>query len=95
MTLNHYRIEAAEFLKRSGLKDEDCSIKIAMLEEELNILKKVTDNPAQLKHQIYDMLFLLFEIAADYEFDLEEEWNKGKIRKYEKYIAKTLDPSDK
>ena len=66
-----------------------------MLEEELNILKKVTDNPAQLKHQIYDMLFLLFEIAADYEFDLEEEWNNGKIRKYEKYIAKTLDQSDK
>jgi len=91
MTLNHYRNEAAEFLKKSGLKDEECSIKIAMLEEELNILKKVTDNPAQLKHQIYDMLFLLFEIAAEYEFDIEEEWNKGKIRKYEKYIANTLD----
>lgn len=90
MTLNHYRNEAAEFLKKSGFKDEDCSIKIAMLEEELSILK-VTDTPARLKHQIYDMLFLLFEIAADYEFDLEEEWDKGKIRKYDKYIAKTLE----
>lgn len=94
MTLNHYRNEAADFLRRSGFKDDNCSTKIAMLEEEFSILKKATDNPEQLKHQIYDMLFLLFELAAEYEFDLDEEWNKGRIHKYNKYIAKTFDQPD-
>lgn len=32
------------------------------------------------------MLFILFEIAFDYGFDIEAEWIKGKEKKQRKYI---------
>lgn len=41
----------------------------------------------KLRHQIYDMLFILFEIAADNKFDLDAEWDKGRQRKKEKYLS--------
>lgn len=88
MNLNNYRDEAEDFLKKLGVQNETLDIKISMLEEEFNLLKKATDNQVLLKHQIYDMLFILFEIASDYNFDLEEEWVKGRIRKMEKYMSK-------
>jgi hypothetical protein len=88
LNLNNYRDEAETFLKKLGVQNETLDIKISMLEEELNLLKKAGNNQDLLKHQIYDMLFILFEIASDYNFDLEEEWMKGRIRKDEKYITK-------
>lgn len=88
MNLNNYRDEAEDFLKKLGVQNETLDIKISMLEEEFNLLKKATDNQVLLKHQIYDMLFILFEIASDYNFDLEEEWAKGRMRKMEKYMSK-------
>lgn len=90
MSLNGYRDEAEDFLKKIGAKNDgsDTKVKVNMLEEEFNILKEVIDNPDKLKHQIYDMLFILFEIASDHKFDLDNEWNKGRKRKEEKYISK-------
>lgn len=88
MSLNGYRDEAEDFLKKIGAKNDGSDTKVNMLEEEFNILKEVIDNPDKLKHQIYDMLFILFEIASDHRFDLYNEWNKGKKRKEEKYISK-------
>lgn len=32
----------------------------------------------KLRHQIYDMLFILFEIVADNKIDLDAEWDKGR-----------------
>ncbi|WP_407310636.1 hypothetical protein [Desulfosporosinus sp. SB140] len=88
MSLNNYRDEAGEFLKIIGVKnDMSDTQKVNMLEEEFNILKEVMDNPDRLKHQIYDMLFILFEIASAHQFDLESEWNEGRKRKEEKYIS--------
>lgn len=88
ISLNGYRDEAEDFLKKIGAKNDGSDTKVNMLEEEFNILKEVIDNPDKLKHQIYDMLFILFEIASDYKFDLDNEWNKGRKRKEEKYISK-------
>jgi hypothetical protein len=85
MTLNQYRDEAGDFLKRIGAANEGMNKKIEWLEEEFNGLKAAKDEPARLSHQIYDMLFLLFEIAAVSNSDLDGEWAEGMIRK-EKYI---------
>lgn len=90
MSLNDYRDEAGVFLKKIGARNDesDTEAKVKMLEEEFNILKEVVENQDRLKHQIYDMLFILFEIASDHKFDLDSEWNKGRKRKEEKYISK-------
>ena len=90
MSLNNYRDEAGDFLNKIGAKNDGSNTneKISMLEEEFNILKEVTNNPDKLKHQIYDMLFILFEIASDYKFDIDNEWDKGRKHKQEKYISK-------
>lgn len=45
---------------------------------------KNSDNKA-ISHQIYDMMYLLFEIAADNNSDLNREWIKGKAKKECKY----------
>lgn len=86
MSLNNYRDEAEEFLKGIGAGNQGTDMKINMLQEEFSILKEVKSSPDKLRHQIYDMLFILFEMAADYEFDLDEEWSKGRKRKKEKYL---------
>jgi len=90
MSLNNYRDEAGDFLKKISATDDGSNTKekVQWLEEEFNILKEVIDSPDKLRHQIYDMLFILFEIASDYKFDLDNEWNKGRKRKEEKYISK-------
>ena len=87
MSLNNYRDEAGYFLKKIGEENGRSDIKVNMLEEEFNILKKVINSPGELRHQIYDMLFILFEMAADHKFDLDDEWNKGRVRKKEKYLS--------
>lgn len=87
MSLNNYRDEAEEFLKGIGEENQGTDMKINMLQEEFSILKEVKSNPDKLRHQIYDMLFILFEMAADYEFDLDEEWSKGRKSKKEKYLS--------
>jgi len=90
VSLNDYRDEAGVFLAKIAARNDesDTKAKVKMLEEEFNILKEEADNQDRLKHQTYDMLFILFEIASDHKFDLDSEWNKGKRRKEEKYISK-------
>ena len=55
---------------------------LAMLEEKYGDLKLSVGEPDQLPHRIYDVLFLLFEIAAKHRFDLDVEWEAGRIRKH-------------
>ena len=86
MSLNNYRDEARDFLEKIGVKNNDIEGKIKMLEEEFDLLKESINEPEKLNHQIYDMLFLLFEIASESNFDIDAEWNKGRIRKQKKYI---------
>ena len=86
MTLNDYRDEAGEFLKAVGAGEEEVRRILGWLDEELALLKESVGDRGKLGHQIYDLLFLLFELAGRFEVDLDAEWNKGRRRKRVKYL---------
>lgn len=86
MGLNQYKDEAKRFMEKINAQDENISILFSMLKEEFDILKETSlDNMEKFNHQVYDMLFILFEIAAKFELDLDAEWDKGKKHKENKY----------
>lgn len=87
MSLNEYKNEVREFLIRMGSLNGDNYQKITWLNEEFELLKEAINasEKDKIEYQLYDMLYLLFEIAADNSFDLDKEWQKGKKRKQEKY----------
>lgn len=89
MTLNAYRDEARDFMGAIGAPGEGPEPKIAWLDEEFRLLKGAVsaNEPDKIRHQIYDMLFLLFELSADYGFDLDGEWAPGRRRKGKKYLG--------
>ena len=83
MNLNDYRDEVKEFLIKINSFGVNQEQKLAWLEKEFHLLKlavKNSDNKA-ISHQIYDMMYLLFEIAVDNDSDLNSEWIKGKKKK--------------
>lgn len=84
--LNNYKKEVADFLDKLGEGQAKIPEILDMLEKEFNILKKALDNKRTTCHQVYDMLFLIFEIAAKYDCDLDEEWLNGFERKRKKYL---------
>jgi hypothetical protein len=88
MSLNEYKNEVREFLIRMDSLNGDNHQKITWLNEEFKLLKKAVNNSERdkIEHQLYDILYLVFEMAADNDFDLDKEWKKGKIRKHEKYM---------
>lgn len=89
MSLNDYRDEVKKFLLKVDSLGKNQDRKLMWLAEELDLLKRVvkdSDNRA-ISHQIYDMMYLLFEIAADCDCDLNSEWNAGERRKLEKYLS--------
>lgn len=86
MSLNDYRDEAGLFIKAIGAEGEDVNKIVKMLEEEFEILKNSVDNKDNMEHQVYDMLFVLFEIAAKYNMNLDLQWGKGRKRKEQKYL---------
>lgn len=87
MTLNDYRDEAGEFMKAIGAGEEHVSKILDWLDEEVAALRNeaAERNLPRLRHQIYDVLFLLFELAARFDLDLDAEWAAGRQRKQEKY----------
>jgi hypothetical protein len=89
MTLNNYKEEAKDFLQKMNTLNEKTELKLNWLDEEFQLLKDAVDKDdnEKIRHQIYDMLFLLFEISVDYDFDLDSEWNIGRKRKQEKYLS--------
>lgn len=87
MCLNNYRDEVKEFLVKINSFGVDQEQKLMWIEKEFELLKsavKNSDNKA-ISHQIYDMMYLLFEIAADNNSDLDSEWVNGNKKKV-KYI---------
>ena len=46
----------------------------------VNILKASINEPSKLSHQVYDMLFLLFEIAFEFNIDIDSEWTHFMIK---------------
>lgn len=87
MSLNTYRDEAGAFVRGIGATDESVEKILTWLDEELTRLRAAVNDRAKLAHQIYDMLFLLFELAARYDLDLDDQWTQGRRRKKEKYGA--------
>lgn len=87
MCLNNYRDEVKEFLVKINSFGVNQEQKLMWIEKEFELLKsavKNSDNKA-ISHQIYDMMYLLFEIAADNNSDLDSEWVNGNKKKV-KYI---------
>ena len=75
MCLNDYRDEVKEFLVKINSFGVNQEQKLMWIEKEFKLLKsavKNSDNKA-ISHQIYDMMYLLFEIAADNNSDLDSE----------------------
>ena len=85
MDLNGYRDEVAEFLDKIAAREEPTSRVMDMLDEEIALLKESLDDRERLNHQLYDVLFLLFELAAMYNLDMDPEWAQGRERKRAKY----------
>lgn len=89
MTLNNYTKEARHFLEKMNTLNENIELKLKWLDEEFRLLKDAVDkeDKDKIQHQIYDMLFILFEISADFDLNLESEWKFGRKRKQEKYLS--------
>lgn len=90
MNLNDYKNEVKDFMKKINAFDKNSKKKIDWLEKEFNLLKIAVYNSRHeaICHQIYDIIYLLLEIAADNDCDLDSEWNKGTEKKQKKYINK-------
>ena len=86
MGLNDVRDEVAEFLEQMAVKPEPVSRIINMLDSEIALLKESLDDRERLSHQLYDVLFLLFEVAATCNLDLDSEWIAGRERKRIRYL---------
>jgi hypothetical protein len=67
--LNKYRDEAGEFINRIGINEGFIPKIFEMLAEEMNLLKESREEPDKFRHQVYDMLFILFEIASIYQME--------------------------
>ena len=91
MNLNNYRDEAGEFLKMIGATGEPVEKILGWLEEELGMLREPLNDKPRLAHQVYDVMFLLFELAARHGLDMDEQWANGRRRKQEKYGPKDND----
>jgi hypothetical protein len=88
MSLNKYRDEVGEFLDRISAREEPISRIIDMLDDEIALLKKSLSDRERLNHQLYDVLFILFEIAAMYNLDMDSEWTRGRDRKRARYLER-------
>jgi len=80
--LNAFRDEAGAFLKAvDPAGGEPLSKIVGMLDEEIAALKTSLDAPGRLSHQVTDVLFLSFELAAKKDVDIDREWARGRERK--------------
>ena len=89
MSLNECRNEAGEFMAAVGTGPEHLPRILKWLDEESAELKAAADRNdlPRLRHQIYDVMFLLFELAAQHGLDLDTEWAAGRRRKQAKYLS--------
>jgi hypothetical protein len=88
MSLNEYKNEVKDFMISMKSLNGDNHQKVAWLQEEFEQLQKAVkkSDMKKVEHQIYDMFYLLFEMAADNDFDLDSEWSAGAHRKRVKYL---------
>jgi hypothetical protein len=88
--LNDYKDEARRFLASVAPDDRMADI-IKLFPEELRLLEDAVQSgdTTRASHQIYDLLFLLMEMAAVAGVDLDAEWRNGRERKRTKYSAES------
>ena len=86
MGLNDFRDEVSGFLRQVTNTTEPVSQIMDMLDREIALLKESLNDGEHLSHQLYDVLFLLFEVAATCNLDLDSEWTQGRERKRTKYL---------
>ena len=85
MSLNNLRDQAADFLnKLKADKFTDADI-LHEIEQKLSMLKKSNAADQESCNQIYDIIYLLLELAAKHNYDLDAEWQKGQAKK-QKYL---------
>ncbi len=85
--LNTLRDEAGHFVQELGNSAyTDAEAILCEFDNEVAALRSCLATPSALQHQIYDALFLLFELAARYDLDLDAEWTKGRERKRVRYL---------
>ena len=87
MGLNDYRDEAGEFLRAIEADEGQVSKILEWLDGEVALLKESVGDDKKLCHQVYDVLFLLFELAGRFGLDLDVEWDRGRERKRVKYLG--------
>jgi hypothetical protein len=87
MGLNEPRDEAGAFMNAVGASSTDDGEIVRQLHDEFAELKRALSGGASLSHQVYDVLFLLFELAALHDLDLDAEWESGRERKRLKYLS--------
>jgi len=80
--LNRLRDEAGEFMCRIGAAEDT---PLDMTRRELVTLSRSQDDAALFSHKMYDVLFLVMELAHISRVDLEAEWVEGRRRKKVKY----------
>lgn len=88
MSLNRYTEEVRGFLRKIKSDNESNQQKIEWLKEEFAQMQYAIEssNMPKVQHQLYDMIYILFEIAAANDLDLDSEWQAGAKRKAEKYL---------
>ena len=87
MGLNAFRDETARFTASLGASALPEAELLRELDQEMKELHaSIPDDRASVAHAVYDMLFLLFSIAATRELDLDAEWQRGRERKQQKYL---------
>jgi len=85
--LNRLRDEAGAFVEATGAGEEHVGRILGWLDEEMADLKASVGDDARLCHQVYDVVFLLMELAARFEVDLDAEWVAGRERKRRTYLG--------
>lgn len=84
--LNLYKNEVLAFLNELGNARADISQMISMVDHKFARLKQVLSDECDPSHALYDVLFLLFELACECNVDLDKEWALGVQRKKKKYL---------
>lgn len=88
-SLNSYKKEVKDFLDSLGDSRANVSEMISMLEKKFEKLK-IALGDDEISHELYDVLFLLFEFAAEYDINLDREWENGMERKKIKYLKNKI-----
>jgi hypothetical protein len=85
MGLNEFTAEARAFMENIGAQESADEI-LYMIQKGSKLLERVRDDPDALRHQLYDLMFLLFELAAKCDFDMDAEWSRGRDKKAIRYL---------